>query len=69
MQFTLPEQSDWCDNMPICSYDYIVGGEGGGISTIAPRPHSVHCLQCEILYCMLAVWPGNKDIPVLLYTF
>ena len=22
MQFTLPEQSDWCDNMPICSYDY-----------------------------------------------
>ena len=21
-QFTLPEQSDWCDNMPIRSYDY-----------------------------------------------
>ena len=21
MQFTLPEQSDWCDNMPIRSYD------------------------------------------------
>ena len=21
-QFTLPEQSDWCDNMPLCSYDY-----------------------------------------------
>ena len=22
MQFTLPEQSDWCNNMPIRSYDY-----------------------------------------------
>ena len=22
MLFTLPEQSDWCDNMPIRSYDY-----------------------------------------------
>ena len=21
-QFTLPEQSDWCDNMPICSCNY-----------------------------------------------
>ena len=23
MQFTLPEQSDWCDNMSICSYDFV----------------------------------------------
>ena len=22
MQFTMPEQSDWHDNMPICLYDY-----------------------------------------------
>ena len=22
MQFTLPEQSDWCDNMPLRSYNY-----------------------------------------------
>ena len=23
MQFTLPEQSDWCENMPIRSYDFV----------------------------------------------
>ena len=23
MQSTLPERSDWCDNMPICTYNYI----------------------------------------------
>ena len=22
MQFTLPEQSDWCNNMPLRSYNY-----------------------------------------------